>query len=438
MSVEPDKLVSDEEVSLGERMYSLIEELYPICRSITGAGVRQTLDTMSRVAPLEVKEIPSATRLFDWVVPNEWNIRSAYIKGPDGEKIVDFADHNLHVMSYSTPVNAKMTLTELRPHLHSLPEHPDWIPYLTSYYREDWGFCLPHRILERLEDGIYKVFIDSSLTPGSMSYGELLIPGESDQEVLIFSHLCHPSLSNDNLSGLAVTAHLASALTHEKRKHSYRFVWAPTTIGSIGWLCRNEHRAQRIAHGLVLALLGDRGPLLYKKSRRGSAVVDRVVAHILQHHCSSAKIIDFSPYGYDERQFCSPGFNLPMGRLTRTPNNEYPEYHTSAEDLSFVTPTALQDAYQVLFKVFDALDGNGIYINQSPKCEPQLGKRGLYSRTGGSKLSDREWAFLWVLNLSDGSHSLLDIAERSRLPFRTIRAAADELISADLLAELSA
>jgi aminopeptidase-like protein len=371
--------------------------------------------------------------VFDWTVPKEWNIRGAHIKGPDGKTVVDFADHNLHVMSYSTPVRAKMSLAELRPHLHSLPDHPDWIPYRTSYYREAWGFCLPHRVLEQLRDGEYEVVIDSTLAPGSLTYGEFHVPGEIEDEILVFSHLCHPSLCNDNLSGLAVTSHLAAAVAQSKRRHSYLFVWAPGTIGSICWLSLNEERVKRIAHGLVLALLGDPGPLTYKKSRRETAAVDRAAEYVLARHSGAAKLIAFSPYGYDERQFCSPGFNLPVGRLTRTPNGEYPEYHSSADDLGFVTPAALADSYRAVEAILDVLDGNGTYVNQFPKCEPQLGKRGLYRATGGGDVPEREWSILWTLNLSDGKHSLLDIAVRSGLPFSSIKAAADELLGAKLL-----
>jgi aminopeptidase-like protein len=419
----------------GEGLHALVRELYPICRSISGAGVRETLAMLRRLVPLEVHEVPSGTQVFDWVVPKEWNIASAYIKGPDGRKVVDFADHNLHVVSYSKPVHATMTLAELRPHLHSLPDHPDRIPYRTSYYREDWGFCLPHRVLSELRDGRYEVVIDSTLEPGSLSYGELHVPGAIEDEILIFTHTCHPSLCNDNLSGLAVTATLAAAIAREKRRHSYRFVWAPGTIGSICWLSRNEHNVRRIAHGLVLALVGDRGPLTYKRSRRGDAMVDRAAEHVLKLHSDSARVFDFSPYGYDERQFCSPGFDLPVGRLTRTPNGEYPEYHSSADDLGFVAPEALLDSYVACRKLLDVLDRDGVYVNQSPKCEPQLGRRGLYRQTGGRDLPDRELSLLWVLNQSDGKHSLLDVAIRSGLPFASIRSAADELMTAKLLAE---
>ena len=432
MSVASDHSIADLESSIGRRMYALVEQLYPICRSITGAGVRETLAELAKLVPLDVHEVPSGTQVFDWVVPKEWNIREAYLRGPDGRTIVDFADHNLHVMSYSTPVRATLSLAEIRPHLFSMPEQPDLIPYRTSYYREDWGFCLPHRVLAALPEGEYEVVIDSTLAPGSLSYGELFIPGESDREILIFSHLCHPSLCNDNLSGLAVTAYLAAAVGREKRKYGYRFVWAPGTIGSICWLSLNERNVDRIAHGLVLALVGDRGPLTYKKSRRETTQIDLAAMHVLQRY-SGSRVIPFSPYGYDERQFCSPGFDLSVGRLTRTPNGEYPEYHSSADDLSFVTPESLADSYRAAREILDVLDGDGVFLNQLPKCEPQLGKRGLYRLTGGKRLPEREWAILWVLNQSDGEHSLLDIATRSGLPFATIRSAADELLAAGLL-----
>jgi aminopeptidase-like protein len=410
-----------------------MEELYPICRSISGDGLRETLALISARAPLLLSEVPSGTPVFDWEVPREWNVREAWIEDPAGHRVVDLRNHSLHVMSYSIPVNRTLSLAELRPHLHSLPDHPDWIPYRTSYYREDWGFCLTHRSLASLAEGQYKVHIDSSLTQGSLTYGECVIRGESDDEFLIFTHVCHPSLCNDNLTGMALAAALAAELRASRPRLTFRFVFAPGTIGSIVWLARNEANIGRVRHGLVLGLLGDSGPLTYKRSRRGSADIDRIAGHALAGISVSSRCIDFSPYGYDERQLCSPGFNLPVGRLTRTPNGEYPEYHSSADNFSIVSESALAESLLACASIMRIADRNEIYLNLNPKCEPRLGKRGLFRPTGGTGPDAFEHALLWVLNQSDGSSSLLDIAERSRLPFATIADAADALLAVNLL-----
>ncbi len=420
--------------SLGQQMYGLIAELYPICRSITGNGVRQTLDIIGKTIPLIRHEVPTGTRVFDWTVPREWNINDAWVENSRGERIIDFNDSNLHVLNYSTPVNKTVDLAELKEHLYTLPEHPDWIPYRTSYYRENWGFCLSHNRMEALPEGDYKVFIDSSLTDGALSYGEYLVPGETEQEVLLSCHICHPSLCNDNLSGIALMVQLARLLTGKKLRYSYRFLFIPGTIGSITWLARNEAQAARIKHGLVVVCVGDSGPFTYKKSRRDNAVIDRAVQHILSHERDSFELIDFYPYGYDERQYCSPGFNLPVGSLSRSSHGCYPEYHTSADNLELVKPQYLAESLEIYLQIIDLLECDGIYINQNPKCEPQLGKRGLYRSVGATALHDfDEMSLLWVLNLTDGEHSLLDIAERAKTPFKKIKAAARALIEADLL-----
>ena len=385
--------------------------------------------------PLEVHEVPSGTPALDWIVPPEWNIRDAYVLDAAGNRVIDFRRHNLHVVSYSVPVHERVSLEELREHLFTLPDQPDRIPYRTSYYTPSWGFCLSQHELERLEEGEYEVVIDSSLEPGSLTYGECLIPGASDEEVLLSCHVCHPSLANDNLSGIALMTALGNALRTAPRRYSYRLLFIPGTIGSIVWLSRNEESLGHIRHGLVVSGVGDPGAFTYKRSRRGDAEIDRVAAHVLGHRAPDSTIIAFSPYGYDERQFCSPGFNLPVGRLGRTPHGEYPEYHTSGDDLSFVRPERLSDALDAVLEVVATLEGNARYRNTSPKGEPQLGRRGLYRAIGGDV--DRkavEMGLLWVLNLSDGDHDLLAIAERSGLPFAAIRAAADALIEHDLLA----
>ncbi len=421
---------------VGEELHAFVAELYPICRSITGEGLRETLRRVGEHVPLEIHEVPTGTQVFDWAIPREWNIKDAYVKDAGGRRVVDYADSNLHVVNYSAPVSARMTLEELRPRLTSIPEQPGWIPYRTSYYKEDWGFCLSHDTLLALEDGEYDVCIDSTLGDGSLSYGEVYLEGEREDEVLISTHACHPSLCNDNLSGVAVATFLARAVASLPRRLSYRFVFVPGTIGAIAWLHENEARVDRVKHGLVLACVGDRGPVTYKRSRRGDAEVDRAVEHVLRHEGDEHTILDFTPTGYDERQYCSPGFDLPVGAFMRTPPGQFPEYHSSADDLDLVDAASLADSLARLTTVLSVLDGDATYVNQNPMCEPQLGKRGLYSLVGGRKdESLDELALLWVLNLSDSTRTLLDIAERSGLDFASIRRAADALVECELLKE---
>ncbi|MCO6412158.1 MAG: DUF4910 domain-containing protein [Thiogranum sp.] len=420
-------------------MYELITGLYPICRSITGNGVRDTLARIRREIPLTVHEVPSGTRVFDWTVPREWNIRDAWIVTPTGEKIAEFSRHNLHVLNYSVPIHRKMPLDALREHLFTLPQHPEWIPYRTSYYRDNWGFCISHNQYESLPEGEYEVFIDSTLEPGHLSYGEYFIQGDSDEEVLLSCHVCHPSLCNDNLSGIALTTSLARHLAAQRNRYSYRFLFIPGTIGSITWLALNEQKTAKIRHGIVVTCVGDAGRFSYKKSRQGSAEIDRAVLHVLGQRQEGFREIDFYPYGYDERQYCSPGFNLAVGSLSRSSHGQYAEYHTSADDLSLVSPQALEESFDTYLAVIDVLENNRTYLNLNPKCEPQLGKRGLYSNVGasaGAKL--REMPLLWVLNLSDGEHDLLQIAERSGEPFADIRSAAHALQAAELLKDADA
>jgi aminopeptidase-like protein len=423
---------------IGKQLHGFAAELFPICRSITGEGVRRTLTSIQSKIPIEVSEVPTGTPVFDWNVPKEWNIRDAYIKAPDGRRVVDFQRSNLHVMNYSVPVRATMSLSDLRPHLFSIPDKPDLIPYRTSYYQENWGFCLKHSDLLALEDGDYEVLIDSTLEEGNLTYGEYLVPGESADEVLISCHVCHPSLANDNLSGVTIATHLAQILSRkENLRYTYRFVFLPVTVGAITWLARNRQSARQIKHGLVLTCVGDPGGFHYKKSRRGDADIDRAMAHALRHSGESFELLNFSPYGYDERQYCSPGFNLPVGCLMRSVWGTFPEYHTSADNLEFVRPDRLAGSLRVVAAALDVIEKNRKYCNQSPFCEPQLGKRNLYRSTGGTNISQEINARLWVLNFSDGQHSLLDIAERSELPFAAISDAAALLTEAGLLNELS-
>jgi aminopeptidase-like protein len=422
-------------MTAGEELYKLVAELYPICRSITGDGVRRTLEIIDREIGLEVHEVPTGTQVLDWTVPREWNVRDAWVADPSGERVIDFQASNLHLVSYSVPVRTTIGLAELKQHLFTLPDHPDWVPYRTSYYAERWGFCASQRLVDRLPDGDYEVCVDTTLADGHLTYGEHLVEGETTDEVLVSCHVCHPSLANDNLSGIAVATRLASLLDQGPRpRYSYRFLFIPGTIGSITWLARNEDRVDRIRHGLVLSGVGDPGGFTWKRSRRGDAEIDQAVAHVLGRSGRAHQVVDFSPYGYDERQYCSPGFDLPVGRLSRTPFATYPEYHTSADDLDLVGPAQLQESLEVCREVVGVLEGNRRYENLSPKGEPQLGRRGLYGQIGGrSDAEERQMAMLWVLNLSDGHMSLLDVAERAGLPFALVADVAGVLEEAGLL-----
>jgi aminopeptidase-like protein len=420
-----------DDAAAGERMHALATELFPICRSITGDGVRDTLDRVKQRIPLEIHEVPSGTAVLDWTVPEEWNIRAASISDPSGRKVVDFADSNLHVVGYSEPVRATLTLDELRPHLHT-HERSDWIPYRTSYYNRTWGFCLQEQTLRSLGPGLYDVVVDSTLAPGSLTYGELFLRGDTTDEVLLTAHVCHPSLANDNLSGIALLVELAAAIAEESRHFSYRFLFIPGTIGSIAWLARNESAASRVVAGLVTACVGDAGPVTYKRSRRGDSLVDRAAAHVVSHR--AGRTLDFVPWGWDERQFNSPGFDLPVGCFTRSLEDEFPEYHSSADDLQLIHPDHLQGSYDTVREILEVVEHDRAYVNLSPKGEPQLGPRGLYRAMGGASVATDQLALLWVLNQSDGSRTLLDIAERSGLPFAQIRDAAERLQGGGLLA----
>jgi aminopeptidase-like protein len=417
-------------------LMELVEQLHPVCRSITGDGVRQTLASLRRFLPLDVVEVPSGSSVFDWSVPDEWNLRDAWIKDGAGRRVVDFRQSNLHVVSYSVPVHRWVSREELLAHVHTLPEHPDWIPYRTSYYRRTWGFCASQRLVDSLRDERYEVCIDSWLEPGALSYGELHLPGRSDEEILVSAHVCHPSLCNDNLSGIAVAAFLARELLGRPRHRGLRFLWIPGTIGSLTWLARNRERLSSIRGGLTLTCLGDGSPFTYKKSFEGSAEVDRVVAHALRRTGLEHRLVDFAPWGYDERQFNSPGFRLPVGSLMRARHGQFPEYHTSADDLSFVSAGNLAESLDVLRDVLDLLDRNACYRNLSPFGEPQLGRRGIYRELGGDGDPEAlQLALLWVLCLADGAHDLVETAERSGIDFETVARAAEILEDHDLLAE---
>ncbi len=417
-------------------MYALMKRLYPITRSITGNGARETLRIVKEQIPITMHEVRSGTKVFDWTVPKEWNIRDAYVKDSRGKKVIDFKRSNLHVLNYSIPVHKTVSLAELKEHLHTLPEHPDWIPYLTSYYKEQWGFCISHNDFKKLREGKYEAHIDSSLQKGSLTYGQLFIPGKSKKTFLLSCYICHPSTCNDNLSGIALVTQLGRVLMQQKEslQHSYLLLFIPETIGAITWLAKNEKLAKNITNGLVVTCVGDPGKSTYKKSRIGNAEIDKAVEKVLLDSKAPYTVMDFFPSGSDERQFCSPGFNLPVGSLMRTPYWQFDEYHTSADDLKFVRPEFLADSFKKYRDVIFLVENNLTYRNLNPKCEPQLGRRGLYRLLGSQRARDiNEFAMFWVLNLSDGAFSLLDIAVRSQLPFSQIKNAADALLSKDLL-----
>ncbi|HEX9800652.1 MAG TPA: DUF4910 domain-containing protein [Thermoanaerobaculia bacterium] len=427
-------------LSSGAALHALAARLYRIPRSIAGPGVRETLAILGEHAPIAIGEIASGTSVLDWVAPREWILRGATLTAPDGRVVADSAVHNLHVLNFSAGFRGAVPLAELRPHLHSLPERPDRIPYRTSYYREDWGFCLPHRVVASLPEGDYEVAIDAEHVAGALRYGEVVLAGESSDEVLLSTHCCHPQLVNDNLSGLVVMTALAAELAaRTSRRYSYRFLFAPGTIGAIAWLATHEAEAQRIRHGLVAAGLGDGGAFHYKRSRRGDAPIDFAVPRALRALGEEPVVEPFVPFGYDERQYNSPGYALPVGALTRTPWGRYPEYHTDADDLDFVRPEHLERSLAACRAVVDELERREVYVNLAPKGEPMLGRRGLYrSLGGGDDGRERELALLWVLNLSDGETDLATVAERAGLPIARVREAAAALVDAGLLAPSSA
>jgi len=442
---------------IGEDMHKLMVELFPICRSITGNGLRKTLKILKNHVPLEMFEVPTKTKAFDWEVPREWNINDAYIKNSKGKKIVDFKKSNLHVLNYSIPINKKISLEELKLHLHSLPEHPDVIPYRTSYYNEDWGFCITHNQLLQLEEDKYEVFIDSRLEDGSLTYGEYFVKGKSEDEVLFSCYPCHPSMCNDNLSGVVLLTFLAKHLKNLSLQYSYRFLFIPETIGAIVWLSRNEKNVGKIKHGLVATCVGDPGILTYKKSRQDKADIDQTVIEVLKNSGDEYKIVNFNPLGGDERQFCSPGFNLPVGSLRRSDARMFPEYHTSADNTEFVKAKYLADSFSKYFKVIFKLEENfgihsskkheeelpeidskndQVFVSLNPKCEPKLDKIGVYRKLGGAALNNDALTSLWILNYSDGKHSLHDISLRSGINFKQIKQVAELLQKKKLLKQI--
>jgi aminopeptidase-like protein len=422
----------------GEQMLALAAELFPVHRSITGRGLRHTLERLAREIPLQVHEVPSGSKALDFTIPLEWEMRDAYVADASGQRVIDYRGSNLHVVSHSQPFRGKLSWSELDPHLHSLPDRPNWIPYRTAYFREEWGFCLAQAERERLaargSDKRYEVVIDCEHRPGALTYGECFVPGRTRADVLIHAHTCHPSLANDNLSGIVVATALAQQVARwPQRRYGYRFVFAPATIGALAWLSRNQDTAKRVHHGLVLAQLGDAAPLTYKRSQRHTASIDWAMVRALRDRAGH-RVLDFQPWGYDERQFCSPGFDLPMGRLTRSADGEYPQYHTSADNLSLLSAESLADSLQCVLQALQSLESDPIYRNTSPCGEPQLGRRGLYAGFGRSGPDPQlQRAVLWVLNQCDGRRGLLEIAERSGLADSVIQQAANILCEHGLL-----
>jgi aminopeptidase-like protein len=423
--------LNDVAEQVGREAHELVARLFPFCRSLTGDGVRRTLEAICDVIPLQIHEVPTGTRAYDWEVPDEWNVRDAYVLDSSGHRVVDFRAHTLHVVGYSAPIDRRVSREELFAHLFTDAEHPDWIPYRHLYYRDGWGFCTRHRDLVRFDESEYRVVIDSTLQAGNLTYGELVVPGHESGTFLISTHTCHPSLCNDNLSGIATTALLAREWMKRTRRFGARFIFAPATLGPLVWLSRNEPVLAQIRAGFVVANVGDAGAPTYYRSRRDTAAVDRAVAHVFHHAArGTASIRPFAPVGYDQRQYCSPGFNLPIGCLQRTPNGEYPQYHSSGDDLNFVTPAALGDSWRLLYLALQLLDEDARFVNLYPNGEPRLGPRGLHGVAESLGL-------FWILNLSDGQHSLLDIAERSGLSFWRLLEGARRLEAAGLVQRVS-
>lgn len=434
MSIDQFEDLSNNAKSVGSEMYCLMENLYPICRSITGNGVRQTLAEIKKYIDLQVHEIPTNTQVFDWTIPKEWNITDAYIADSKGNRVVDFKKSNLHVVSYSIPIRKKMRLAELKQHLYTIPDLPNTVSYLTSYYKEDWGFCMTHKDFLNLKEEEYEVVIDSTLKDGSLTYGEFFIPGSTSDEILVSCYVCHPSMCNDNLSGVVLTTLLAKELSKVKTNYSLRFLFVPETIGAIAWLATNEKNLSKIKHGLVATCLGDPGVSTYKRTKHGKAEIDRTVEYVLKNSKDDYQILDFFPTGSDERQFCSLGINLSVGSLMRTPYGKFAEYHTSDDNLKFVQPQFLADSYSKYLQTIFVLENNKKYLNLNPKCEPQLGKRGLYRQIGGQKITQNsELAMFWMLSLSDGLHDIIDISEKSGLEFDVLLEAAQKLEKNNLL-----
>jgi aminopeptidase-like protein len=442
---------------VGKDILELIKELFPICRSITGNGVRETLSIIKEIIPeLKIFEVKSNTKVFDWDVPKEWNINDAYIKNSKNEKIIDFKKSNLHVLNYSIPINCKLSLAELKKHIFTNKDQPNLIPYRTSYYKENWGFCMSEKQFKSLEEDTYEIVIDSSLENGSLTYGELFLKGQNPEEILLTCYVCHPSMCNDNLSGTCLLTHLSNAMSKMKLKYSYRFLFIPETIGAIVWLSKNQNSLSNIKFGIVATCVGDRGKITFKKTKNGNSLIDKITEETLTNSKKPYKIVDFFPWGSDERQFSSPGINIPMASIMRTMYSQFPEYHTSGDNLDFMSSESLEDSFGLYLEIIKQIESHEslenyekekttidkiddeIYKNLNPFCEPQLGKRGLYEMTGGMQQNSiTKNAIFWILNFSDGNYSLRKISELAGINYIEIKKSAELLVKENLLKRIN-
>jgi aminopeptidase-like protein len=432
---------SANKLSVGDSIFALASRLWPINRSLTGNGVRETLNELKKLLPdLQIHEVPSGTQVFDWTIPNEWNVREAWIEAPDGERVVDFAENNLYLVGYSVPVDVTLSLGELQQHLHSLPDQPDAIPYATSYYSPRWGFCMRDNDRRKLKEGNYRVRIDATLAPGYLTYGELLIKGETDEEVFLSTYVCHPSMANNELSGPCVTAYLAKWLSEQTNlRYTYRLVFIPETIGSITYLSKNiDHLKQHVIAGFVVTCIGDDRCYSYLPSRTADSLSDRAALHVLKHHAPGFKRYSYLDRGSDERQYCAPGVDLPMATIMRSKYAEYPEYHTSLDNLSLISPNGLEGGYTALLKAIEVVEQNCM-PQVTVLGEPQLGRRGLYPKTLSTKSSgDAMRVMMNLIAYCDGKHSLLDIAEIIGVPMWDLMPVFHKLKEQGVLIDLGA
>ncbi len=421
-----------------QHIESYFDRLWPINRSITGPGIRESMDILGEIIPTTRLTFKTDQKVFDWIVPREWSVSDAYFIDPDGKKHAEFSKNNLHLMGYSVPVKNSMPLKELQHHLYSLPDLPDAVPYVTSYYHENWGFCISQKERDSLQDGTYQVCIDSKLYPGAVEIGEAVLPGKTDDEILFSTYLCHPSMANNELSGPLVMAFLYDKIKKiPGRRYTYRFLLSAETIGTICYLSkRGQHLKDHLVAGYVMSCLGDSVAFAYKCSRQGNTLSDRVAATVLRDKCEH-KIYPFDPgakWGSDERQYCSPGFNLPVGSLTRAKPGYFREYHTSFDNKDFINFDSLVDSVDVFYSIVKALEANRVWENTIKYCEPQLGRRGLYPSVNCDKTwEDKYSSMLWLLNLTDGMHDLLTIADDTGQNLELLIDVAQELSDAGLL-----